>query len=107
LHSADGTSESMCAVVTELLEKMHSMPLNQVVLATDGASSMTGYRTGLVARMSAEVSTLINVHCIAHHEVFAAGDAIKAFLEFQMLDQFVNKVYEWVGHSANRHNELK
>jgi hypothetical protein len=72
-----------------------------------GASSMTGYRTGLVARMSAEVSTLINVHCIAHREAFAAGDAAKAFLEFQMLDQFANKVYEWVGHSANRHNNLK
>ena len=24
-----------------------------------------------------------------------------------MLDRFANKFYEWVGYSANRHNELK
>ena len=67
------------------------MPLNQVALATDGASSMTGHRTRLAARMCAKVSTLINVHCIAHCEAITTGDATRAFLEFQMLDRFANK----------------
>jgi hypothetical protein len=58
----------MYHVVTGLLEKMHWMPLKQVALATDGASSMTGHRTELAARMRAEVPTLINVHCIAHRD---------------------------------------
>ena len=82
MHNADGTSESMFAVVTGLLEKMHSMPLKQVILATDGVSSMMGHRTRLAARMNAEVSTFINVHCIAHCEAFAARDATRVFLEF-------------------------
>jgi hypothetical protein len=56
----DGTAESMYQVVTGLLEKMHWISLKQVALATDGASSMTGHRTGLAARMREEVPTLIN-----------------------------------------------
>ena len=59
-------------VVTGLLEKMHWMPLNQVALATDGASSITGHHTRLAARFCAKDPTLINVYCIAHHEALAA-----------------------------------
>ena len=103
----DGTAKSMYEVVTGLLEKMHWMPLKQVALATDGASSMTGHRTGLATRMRAKVPTLINVHCIAHREALAAGDAARSFPYFQMLDRFANKVYEWMGRSTNRRNELK
>jgi DNA invertase Pin-like site-specific DNA recombinase len=47
------------------------------------------------------------VHCLAHREALAAGDAARSFLDFQMLDRFANKVYEWVGRSTNRRNELK
>ena len=96
----------MYEIVTGLLEKMHWMFLNQVALATDGASSMMGHHTGLTTRMRVEVSTLINVHCIAHHEALVARDATRAFLEFQMLDRFANKVYEWVGCRTNQCNEL-
>jgi hypothetical protein len=52
--------------------------------------------------MRAEVPTLLNVHCIAHRETLAAGFATRYFLDFQMLDRFANKVYEWVGRSTNR-----
>ena len=41
----DGTTKSMYEVVTGLLKKMHWMSLNQVALAIDGASSMTGHPT--------------------------------------------------------------
>ena len=57
--------------------------------------------------MRAKVSTLTNVHCSAHCEVLAPDNATRVFLEFQMLDRFANKVYEWVGRSTNRRNELK
>ena len=52
-----------------ILEKKHWMPLNQVALAIDRASSMTRHRKRLVARICAEVLTLINVHCIMHREL--------------------------------------
>ena len=48
----DGTTKSMYEVVTGLLEKMHWMPLSQVALATNGASSMTGHRTRLAANLA-------------------------------------------------------
>ena len=82
------------------------MVLNQVALAIDGVSRMTGHRMELAARMCAEGSTLINVHCIAHHEALVAGDIARFFLEFQMLDRFANKVHEWVGCSTNQRNKL-
>ena len=82
----------MYEVATRLLEKMHWIPLNQIALATNGASSMPGQRTGLVARMRAKISTLINVHYIAHCGALAARDASRAFLEFQMLECFADKV---------------
>ena len=91
----------MYEVVIGLLEKMHLMLLNQVALAIDGASRMMGHCMGLASRMYAEVSTLINVHCIAHRVALATQHAAKAFLGFQMLDRFANKVYEWVGCSIN------
>ena len=91
----------MYEVVTRLLEKMHWMPLNQVDLATDGASSMMGHCMGLAARMHAEVSTLINVHCISYHDALVAGHATRAFLGFQMLNCFADKVYEWVGRQID------
>ena len=97
----------MYEVVTGMLEKMHWMFLNQVALGTEGASSMTWHRTWLVARTRADVPTLINVHCSAHCGTLVAEDATRAFLQFQMLNCFANKAYEWVGHSTNRCNKLK
>ena len=77
------------------------MPLNQVALATDGGSSMTGHHMGLAARMHAEVPTLIHVHCIVHREVFVVGNALIVFFkEFQKWDRFVDC-------STNWRNELK
>jgi hypothetical protein len=60
-----------------------------------------------MARMCAEVQTLINVHGIAHHEALTAKEANRNFPEFQMLDRFANNVYEWMHCSTNRRNELK
>ena len=51
------------------------MPLKQVTLATDGASSMMGHRMRLTVRMCVEVLILINVHCIAYREALAVGNA--------------------------------
>ena len=97
----------MYEVVIGLLEKLHWMPLNQVALATDGASSMTGHRMEQATRRCAKVSILMNVHYIAHREALPAGDATRVFLEFQMLNRFGNKVHELMGRSTNRCNELK
>ena len=73
------------------------MSLNQVALAIDGAFNMTGHRRGLMVRMRAKVPTLINVHCIAHREALVPRHATIAFPEFQMLDHFANKIYDWLG----------
>ena len=97
----DGTTKSMYEVVTGLLEKMHWMSLNQVALASDRASSMMAHHTGLAARMHAKVLALINMHCIAHRKALALGDTLRIIPQFQMLDCFVIKVYEWVGRSTN------
>ena len=42
--------------------------------------------------MRVDVPTLIIVHYIAHCEALVAEDATRAFLQFQMLCHFANKV---------------
>ena len=44
---------------------------------------MTGHYTGLAARICAEVSTLINVHCIMHREALGARNAAIVFQSFK------------------------
>ena len=90
-----------------MLQKMHLISLNQIALATHKAYIMMGHYMGSVARMRAKVPTLINIYFFVHRESLVVGDATRAFLGFQMLDHFANKVYEWVGYSTNRRNELE
>ena len=88
----------MYEVVTRLLEKMHWMSLNQVALATDGVSSMTGHRTWLVTRMCVEVPTLINVHCITHCDALVAT---RVSLEFKCWIILPTK-FEWMGYQLKQ-----
>ena len=61
-----GTREVMYNKIVELMREFE-WPLEKVVgLATDGAASMTGVRSGLATRLSVDVPTLITTHCIAH-----------------------------------------
>ena len=55
------------------------MSFNQVALAINRASSMTRRRMGLMARMCAEVPTLINVHGIGHREALIAKEVTRVF----------------------------
>ena len=43
---------------------------------------MRKHHMELVARMGAKVSTIINVHCIAHCEALAKGDATTVLPKF-------------------------
>lgn len=61
-----GTAEVMYTTLMDLLTA-REWPLEKIVaLATDGAASMIGSRTGLAARLRERVPALINIHCIAH-----------------------------------------
>ena len=80
----DGTTNSMYEVDTWLLEKMQWMSLNQITCAIDGVSSTTRHCAWLMARMHAEVPTLINVHCIVHHRALAARNVAWTFSKIQM-----------------------
>ncbi len=42
---------------------------------SDGASVMTGRRTGVAARLKALNGNLISIHCVAHRLALAAGQA--------------------------------
>ena len=48
-----------------------------VGIATDGASVMRGYRTGLVVWLQKDIEGLVAVHCVAHDLQLATMDASK------------------------------
>ncbi|CAI5509993.1 unnamed protein product [Closterium sp. Naga37s-1] len=58
-------------------------------IATDGASVMTGEKTGVVVRLRAHVEHMVATHCIAHREALAAKDAAEAVPELEMVDNVV------------------
>jgi hypothetical protein len=76
LEDANGTSAVAFMEPKELDRK------KLIGIATNGASFMTGVRTGLVGRLKAKNSQLVVVHCIAHCKALVAADAAKEFPEF-------------------------
>jgi hypothetical protein len=79
-----------------------------IALGTDGASVMTGQKTGVAKRLEALNAFLIAVHCIAHRLALAAGQSAKTinYLKHKYLP-VVYKIYSFFNNSAVRKAELK
>ncbi|MCO5609780.1 hypothetical protein L7F22_064012 [Adiantum nelumboides] len=99
-------AETIYNSIIKLLEDLKLDTRRFVAIATDGCSTMTGKKTGLVARLKRLFPSLIAVHCIAHREALAAKDAADQFLEMDYMDKLAGKVYTWLGKSSNRHAEF-
>ncbi|CAI7851515.1 unnamed protein product, partial [Closterium sp. NIES-54] len=75
-------------------------------ISTDGASMMTGGKSGVVARLCTRVPHLVSCHCIAHREALAAKDAATSILEVGIIDKVVRKVSDLLGRSSPKHSRF-
>ncbi|MCO5579656.1 hypothetical protein L7F22_033513 [Adiantum nelumboides] len=103
----DGKAKSMHDSLLGVLKEL-GLPLhNMTAMGFDGAAAMLGRKTGLISLLKKDVPHVMGIHCIAHREALVVKDACECFGEFKQVDQFANKVREWVGDSCIQRQELK
>ncbi|MCO5572982.1 hypothetical protein L7F22_026744 [Adiantum nelumboides] len=78
-----------------------------IALATYGCSVMVGCRDGLATKMKDDVLYLLLVHCLAHRENLAGGQAVGSSPEFVYLDKLCRSIYAWLHASGKRMDDLK
>ena len=72
---AGGTAEHILDSLLEVMETRH-LPVEKLFgMATDGASVMTGTRSGITTRMKRINPFMLSTHCIAHRLALASGQA--------------------------------
>jgi hypothetical protein len=77
IRVSDGKAETLVCAVADKLGQLQIDCDKVVGLASDGASVMTGRKTGVGARLAAKCPGLIQVHCVAHRLNLSCTDALK------------------------------
>lgn len=66
------TGEELFRVLEAFFEESGLAWTQCVSICTDGAAAMTGYKSGLVARIKKTAPHIVSTHCMIHREVLAA-----------------------------------
>ena len=88
--------------VAELFDKMDKF----IGFGSDGASNMTGRRTGLISRLK-EDYTIVGVHCLAHRLELSFRDAIKKNAMYDKLLTLLLGIYYFYKRSPLQRKTLK
>ena len=97
-HITQAVRNQMKAVCVDWESKL-------IACATDGASVMTGDRSGVVTRLRGEKGYILGVHCMAHREELAYSDAIKKCPMYHRAEDLLSGLYTFYHTSPlNRSN---
>ncbi|XP_046567332.1 zinc finger protein 862-like [Haliotis rubra] len=103
----DGTASTITDKIKEVFREWN-IPINKVVgLGSDGASVMTGHKSGVGVRLTDECPFLVHVHCIAHRVSLASHDAAKMSKVITDFTKTVNEIYKLYQYSAVRYERLR
>ncbi len=80
---------------------------NLVGMGTDGASVMTGRKTGVVVRMREHSPAIVGVHCAAHRCALAASQAANGIPQMAHYSRVVSNIFHYFSNSALRSNKLR
>ena len=81
-----------------------------IALATDGASVMTGVKTGVTTRFKADNPFLFATHCLAHRLALAssqAADKVKYLVKYQSVVNVIYKYFEQSPKNTRLFNLVK
>ena len=73
----------------------------------DGASVMSGHKSGVQARLKEKQKGLIYTHCVAHRLELAVLDSIKFDTYLSEFDEGINNIFHFYYYSPVRRKELK
>lgn len=72
---------------------------NLISIATDGASVLTGCKSGVIARFKTEFPKLKSIHCMAHRLELAVHDSLKSLAACNHFEIFISKLYSLFNQS--------
>ena len=100
---ADAITQCLLDCLTE-----NSLALsNCVALGSDGASVMTGIRTGVSTQLKSLQPTLISVHCVACRLALAVIQAAKDVSHVEKFKKQINFLFVFFHGSSKRQGRLK
>ena len=107
IRVSDGTADSLVRAIDAKFAELEIDFSTVVGFASDGASVMTGRKTGVGARLAVKCPGLIQVHCVAHRLNLACLDALKQNSYLQHFRAKVNSLFSYFSKSSARCDRLK
>ena len=102
-----GTADHILGTLLDVM-RTRNLPMEKLFgMATDGASVMTGVRSGVTTRMKERNPFMLTTHCIAHRLALASGKAADTVQYFKKYQQYVNTIYKYFRYSPKHSNALK
>ncbi|KAK0142236.1 E3 SUMO-protein ligase KIAA1586 [Merluccius polli] len=80
---------------------------NLISIATDGASVLTGKRSGVITRLKQDFPKMQSIHCLCHRLELAVHDSLKLVAGCNHFEIFVSKLYTLYNQSAKNVRLLK
>ena len=98
-HASGGRIKTtFIGIETDLFKKI-------VAFASDGASVMTGHKSGLVTKLRDKQPHLIGIHCVNHKLELAYKDVFRCYDKLKVIDQLLLDLYYFYERSPlNRTN---
>ena len=107
ITTAKADAETITAkILTEL--NIKGLDIRRMVgIGTDGASVMTGKKSGVVVRLREHNPSLIGIHCAAHRCSLAASQAAKQIPQLNEYSRTLDHIFNYFSGSALRANKLR
>ena len=101
-NSSAADAETITNAIVAQLEDAGIDKRKLASFSSDGASVMTGKRSGVGTRLRADNKALINVHCICHRLALACGDANDRIAYIKEVEKILIQLWSFFHHSAKK-----
>ena len=104
----DGKAHTIVSELTQCLLSLGLDATKLVSIATDGAATMTGKKTGVAVQVRSKLSPfVVATHCIAHRLNLAVTDSLKKDTTLERFREKFSALYVFMSGSSNRTATLK
>ena len=96
------TASAILEIILCMLDRK-KLPLEKAnVMATDGASVMTGVHAGVTTQTKKKNPFMLSTHCIAHRLALASGQAADSIPYIKKCQQYINTIYKYYHYSPKQ-----
>ncbi len=100
--STSANAATLLKVVTETLAELGLTLEELVAMVTDGASVMTGPKSGLSARLKELIPLIICLHCICHRLALSCIDTLKCLKYIDQVLSYLTELWKLLEYSNQR-----